>query len=319
MILPRPYRARPARRDDLDAARRLFEARDLADVGFVDQSREEIIDDWTDPSFDLARDTVVGEAPDGSIVGVRASCWRSIPPCRSSRTPRCIPITSSRGLGTALVEAWSDAPRRDSGPGSTSPFRMDRTRHRHRGRRLFLEPRVPPRALVLAHAARPCRPTSSRPAMPEGIVLRMGSADDEPDVHGLLDETFRDHFGYEPESFEHWQAVAARHRGLRPDAHRCSRSPTTEPVGVSVNRSADDGVGLGRRPRGARCRTGGRGRRRGAAGSLVRRARRARASRGALGVDTENCDGRDPAVRGRRHDGPPTLRRVREAADRRVS
>ena len=56
MTFPAPYRARPARRDDLDPLVELFQARDMADVGFLDQSREEILEDWAYPSFDLGRD-----------------------------------------------------------------------------------------------------------------------------------------------------------------------------------------------------------------------------------------------------------------------
>ena len=40
MTFPAPYRARPARRDDLDALVALFEARDRVDVGFIDPCRD---------------------------------------------------------------------------------------------------------------------------------------------------------------------------------------------------------------------------------------------------------------------------------------
>ncbi|HET9309619.1 MAG TPA: hypothetical protein VFP41_00135 [Actinomycetota bacterium] len=40
MTFSEPYRARSAQRGDLDALVELFQARDLADVGFVDQARD---------------------------------------------------------------------------------------------------------------------------------------------------------------------------------------------------------------------------------------------------------------------------------------
>ena len=67
MTFPEPYRARPARRDDLDALVELFEARDPTDVGCVDQARDEIVEDWASVRFDFDRDTVIIEAPGGAI------------------------------------------------------------------------------------------------------------------------------------------------------------------------------------------------------------------------------------------------------------
>lgn len=95
MTFPAPYRARPARRDDLHALIELHEARDLADVGFVDQAREEILVDWAAPRFEFDRDTVVAEASDGRSPPM-ASCSRSIRRGRSSASARCIQATLRR-------------------------------------------------------------------------------------------------------------------------------------------------------------------------------------------------------------------------------
>ena len=67
VTFPEPFRARPARHEDLDALVELLEARDLVDVGFVDQARDEILQDWAGSFVDLERDTLVAEAADGSL------------------------------------------------------------------------------------------------------------------------------------------------------------------------------------------------------------------------------------------------------------
>ena len=69
MTLPEGYRSRAAVTDDLGALIELFQAADVADVGFADPARDEILETWGQPWFDLEQDSLVVEAPDGTPVG----------------------------------------------------------------------------------------------------------------------------------------------------------------------------------------------------------------------------------------------------------
>ena len=103
MSFPPPYRARPARRDDLDALISLHEARDLADVGFVDQARDEIVVDWAAPRFEFDRDTVVAEAPGGTIAAY-AIVLALDPTVQIFGAGKVHPGHAGAGLGAALLD-----------------------------------------------------------------------------------------------------------------------------------------------------------------------------------------------------------------------
>ena len=122
MTFPEPYRARPARRDDLDALVELFEARDLADVGCVDQARDEIVEDWASVRFDFDRDTVIIEAPGGAIAAYGVVLALD-PTTQIFAIGKVHPKHAGLGLGAALLR---ETERRAGGrlpAGVSAPFR----------------------------------------------------------------------------------------------------------------------------------------------------------------------------------------------------
>ena len=240
MTFPRPYRSRPARLEDLDALVRLFEARDRVDVGFVDQSRDEIVEDWTLPRFDLARDTVVAEAPDGSIVayGIVVAIDPSV---QISGMGKVHPEHSGLGLGAALV---ADTERRAIvrlPRGVSAPFRFGVPQSDDAATDL-LSSRGYRHVRSFWHMQRGLPADEIETSEPEGIALRSGTVDDEPVAHRVLDETFREHFGYEAWTFEDWQEAMHGTPGYEPPLMVLALADG-EPVGVSVNLAADDGAG----------------------------------------------------------------------------
>ena len=223
VTFPAPYRARPARRDDLDALVALFEARDRVDVGFVDPSRDEIVADWASPFVELERDTVVVEAPDGIACRVRARARRWILPCSSSRSAGCIPITPA--VGSARRSCWAGraARRASRRRESSAPFRMVMPSTDEAALALFSGVATP-RPFVLAHASGRCPPTISPVDDPDGITIRPGRRErDEIDRVPVLEEAFRDHFGYEPSDSRSGSMSSGASR-IRPWADRRSRS-----------------------------------------------------------------------------------------------
>ena len=288
MTFPAPYRARPAGRDDLDALVALFEARDRVDVGFVDQSRDEIVADWAAARFDFERDTVVAETPDGAIAGygLVLSLDASV---QIFGMGTVHPDHTGRGLGSALLlEAERRAALRLP-PEVSAPFRTSASSTDAAALELFVE-RDYAHVRSFWHMQRGLPADDAPVVVPDGIAMRLGlPEDDEVIAYRVLDEAFRDHFGYEPADKEEWLHEFRGMPGYDPSLIVLAFEGD-EPVGVSVNMAADDGIGwvgdLGVRES---------WRRRGVGRALLTRSFAELAARGhhevRLGVDTENSTG----------------------------
>ncbi|MET0801268.1 MAG: GNAT family N-acetyltransferase [Actinomycetota bacterium] len=287
MTFPEPFRARPARHEDLDALVELLEARDLVDVGFVDQARDEILQDWAGSFVELERDTVVAEAADGSIAAYGVVLAFD-PAVQVAAMGRVHPIHAGRGLGSAILAEQERRAAERLATGITSPFRSStpstdeaaRRLFTHRGYRHVRSSWLMQRSLPADDLERPD---------PDGIDFRSGRAGDEPLVHAVLMEAFRQHFGYEPVPFGEWRRWMHEAPGYDPGLAVLAFADGVL-AGVSVNFTADDGAGwvgdLGVLPR---------FRRTGIASALLVRSFAALTASGhhevRLGVDIENESG----------------------------
>lgn len=289
MTFPEPHRARPARRGDLDALIELFEARDLADVGFIDQARDEIIEDWASVRFDFDRDTVIAEAPDGSIAAYGVVLALD-PTTQIFAIGKVHPTHAGLGLGAALLRETERRAHERLPAGVSAPFRIgipetDRAAIELVGASAFRHVRS---FWHMERGLADGAPPSPEP--PEGITLRTGDAgDDEEIAYRVLDEAFRENFGYEPISSDDWLSEFRAWPSYDPTLTVMAFEGHT-PVGVSVNSAADDGIGwvaeLGVLPE---------WRRRGIGRALLLRSFAELAVRGQrevrLGVDAENSTG----------------------------
>jgi mycothiol synthase len=287
VTFPLPYRARSARRGDLDALVELFQARDLADVGFVDQARDEILEDWASPFLDLERDSLVAETPDGSLAAY-GIVLAFDPTVQFVAVGRVHPAHVARGLGSAILaeqerravdrlEAGISSPFRTSIPSTDEPAIRLLTvcGYRHVRSSWLMQRPLPADDLDRRN--------------PAGVHFRSGTTADEPLVHSVLEGAFRQHFGYEPVPFDDWRRGIHGAPGYDP-ALSVLAFVDQELAGVSVNFAADDGAGwvgdLGVLPR---------FRRRSIAAALLDRSFAALAASGhhevRLGVDTENESG----------------------------
>ena len=288
MTFPGPYRARPARRDDLDALVALFEARDRVDVGFIDPSRNEIVADWAAARFDFERDTVIAETPDGAIAGygLVLSLDASV---QIFGMGTVHPEHAGRGLGSALLlEAERRAALRLP-PEVSAPFRTSAASTDAAALELFVG-RGYRHVRSFWHMQRGLPADGAPVDVPDGITMRLGAPEgDEVIAYQVLDEAFRDHFGYEPSEQQEWLQEFRGMPGYDPSLIVLAFEGD-EPVGVSVSMAADDGVGwvgdLG---------VLGPWRRRGVGRALLTRSFAELAARGhhevRLGVDTENTTG----------------------------
>lgn len=92
---------------DAPAVLAVFEARDLADLGEVEQTLGELSDEWRGSDLDLERDARVVEDPDGRIVAYAAVR-------RPGTLVLVAPDQEGRGIGSRLLEfvEWRDRERR---------------------------------------------------------------------------------------------------------------------------------------------------------------------------------------------------------------
>lgn len=305
MTFPAPYRARPARRDDLDALVALFEARDRVDVGFIDQSRDEIVADWATARFDFDRDTIVAEAADGLIAGYGIVLAHDAT-VQIFAMGTVHPEHAGRGLGSALIHETERRAALRLPAGVNAPFRSYMPATDAAARHLFVEHGY---RLVRSfwHMQRGLPADDAHAEPPDGITMRLGRPDgDEVIAYRVLDEAFRENFGYEPADHEEWLQEFRGMPGYDPSLIVLAFEGE-EPIGASVSLAADDGVGwvgdLGVREA---------WRRRGVGRALLARSFAELAARGhhevRLGVDTENTTGATDLYAGvgmtvrRRHD-----------------
>ncbi|MGZ8632163.1 MAG: GNAT family N-acetyltransferase [Actinomycetota bacterium] len=288
MTFPGPYRARPARGDDLDALVVFFEACDRVDVGFIDPSRDEILADWATVRFEFDRDTVIAEAPDGTIAayGLVLALDATV---QIFAMGRVHPDHTGSGLGSALLRETERRAALRLPAGVSAPLRTGMASTDDAALGLFLE-RGYRHVRSFWHMQRGL-PADDAPAdVPGGITVRLGGpGNDEVIAYRVLDEAFEQHFGYEPMDQEEWLQEFRGMPGYDPSLIVLAFEGD-QPVGVSVNMAADDSVGwvgdLGvREP----------WRRRGVGRALLIRSFAELAARGhhevRLGVDTENATG----------------------------
>jgi mycothiol synthase len=92
---------------DAPAVLAVFEARDTADLGEVEQTLEELLDEWRSSDLDLERNAQVVEDPDGRIVAYAAVR-------RPGTMVVVMPNHEGLGVGSRLLE-WTEWRDRDRG------------------------------------------------------------------------------------------------------------------------------------------------------------------------------------------------------------
>ena len=103
---PAGFPVRPAARDDSERMARLVQAVDQHDEGVVEPIRPHLEDEWADPLFDPAEDTILAFAGDRSPAGF-AICWGIEPTASAEAWINVHPAHRGEGLGTWLVR-WAE-------------------------------------------------------------------------------------------------------------------------------------------------------------------------------------------------------------------
>ena len=240
MTLPLGYRSRAASREDVDALVELFRAADLADVGFEDPARDEIYETWAQPWFDLETDSLVVEAPDGTIAAYSETVAKDAT-INVFAFAKVHPDHRGRGVGTFVAAAVEARAAGLIPAGVTAPLRNGFPSTDDRAIALF-GARGYTHVRSFWHMERPLEDLVTPAPDPEGITIRPGTVGEDQRISwALLEEAFSEHFGYEPLTFDEWLAMWSGFPGYDPTWVFLAFQ-ADEPVGISIVLPSEDGV-----------------------------------------------------------------------------
>jgi len=211
MDLPNGYELLAPTWDDLEPAAEVLAADDLDDAGQVVLDTGFLRGQWERFGFELTTDAWVVVDATGTVVGYGqvtrdedgvAESWGVVHPAHRGR-----------GIGSALlgrIEAWAIE--------LMAGVHGARFRHAVNAGDVAAAAMLRSRGLRLVrhfwHMGIELSPDVVTGPAPSGIAITsFRSQDDLREVHAVLDEAFADHWGYEPEPFEHW----AQDRAQGPD------------------------------------------------------------------------------------------------------
>ena len=211
MDSPYGYRVLPPTWDDLEPAAEVLAADDLDDAGQVVLDTGFLRGQWERFGFDLTTDAWVVVAATGTVVGYGQAMrdeddvvdsWGVVHPAHRGRGIGSALLGRIEARAIELTAGVHDARFRHSvNAGDEAAATMLRGRGLHLVRHFW-------------HMSIELSPDVVAGPAPSGIAIApLKPQDDLREVHAVLDKAFADHWGHEPEPFEHW----ARDRTQGPD------------------------------------------------------------------------------------------------------
>jgi mycothiol synthase len=211
--LPEGYTMRAATLDDIPAVVAVGRACDLEDFGEVDMHEDWIRDDWERPRFDVMTDTWVVVEPDGEIVAF-AYTWDEEPFTIFDSAGWVHPRHRGLGIGTALALAVERRAARDleKVPAGSAlrvhqSFDADASGARvpdSSGARALFERLGYVLEREFMHLQIDLQDGFDAGDALGGIVIRPRVEADDPGIFTVMDEGFRQHWGYQPEPYGEW-------------------------------------------------------------------------------------------------------------------
>lgn len=197
---------RPATMDDFDAVLALFQAHDIFEIGEPDTSREDMLNEWQRPRFELATDTWVVETAAGELIGY-ADAWDKEPHVKIASSGTVHPDHFGRGIGTALLQ-WTEVRAQAHiplAPRGAQVINSHIASHKNTAARTLLEDHgyYPVRCFWRMEIDLVQPPPD--PQWPDGITVRaMDPATDARATFEAVEEAFADHWGHVPDTYESW-------------------------------------------------------------------------------------------------------------------
>lgn len=186
---------------------RLVQAVDQHDEGIVEPVQPHLEDEWANPLFDPAEDTILAFARDRSIAAF-ATCWGIEPADSVEAWINVHPAHRGQGLGTWLVR-WAElrTARYLTRPGSGTLLRPSVSSDEGR---TFLQGMGYRHVRTFWHMTRPLDGTERFGSPPVGVAIRPYREGDGPAIHRVLETAFEGHFGFERMAYDTWEAANLR-------------------------------------------------------------------------------------------------------------
>jgi mycothiol synthase len=205
--LPDGYAIRAATLDDIPAVVAVGRACDLEDFGEIDFHEDWVRDDWVRARFDPSTDAWVVTEPGGEIVAF-ASTYDEEPFTIFDSAGWVHPRHRGKGIGTVLALAVERRAERDLAkvPAGSAPRVHQSLDAVAPGAQALFE-RLgysPEREFQHMQIEVPDGYGAGEP--PAGIAIRPRVEADDPGIFAVMDEGFRQHWGYRPEPYEEWLA-----------------------------------------------------------------------------------------------------------------
>jgi mycothiol synthase len=211
--LPPGYSMRAATLQDVPAVVAVGRACDLEDFGEFDMHEDWLLDDWHRPRFDPSTDAWVVTEPGGEVVAA-AYTWDEEPRTIFDSAGWVHPAHRGRGIGTAIAVAVERRAMRDAArvPAGSAlrvlqSFDADASGARAPGasgaRSLFERLGYVPEREFL-HMQIDLPDGFDAGDAPAGVEIRARREGDDPAIFTVMDEGFRQHWGYRWEPYEEW-------------------------------------------------------------------------------------------------------------------
>jgi len=200
---------------DLDRVFALVAASDLEEFGEPDYTHEDFVEEWE--GTDLASHAWMVLTPEGDVAGF-AQAHASADRSRIDSEGYTHPAHYGRGVGTALLALIEGRARADASgsTGEERPVLYNYVNAENARARSLLERAGFAPARHFWQMRRRLDPAVPPPPAewPDGVrVVACRDRADQERLYVALDEAFRDHWGYHPQSFEEWFAPHATSHG----------------------------------------------------------------------------------------------------------
>lgn len=172
-------------------------------LGYADYTLDELRDDLVEPGFDVATDSWLGFTPDGELAGFAWVIGKG-----TGQEAEIEVITRDAELARwlyAQVLARAAELARAAGHPSCAVNQgiyRDDTRARAAAAEQGLRPETVFHRMRVDHG-----PDTPNPAAPLGLTVHTGPGDEDflRTAHAVLNESFKDHFGWFPRPFDEWR------------------------------------------------------------------------------------------------------------------
>jgi mycothiol synthase len=237
LALPSGYSARPATKDDFERIYKLIHDYDVSIVGYSDFAMDDLRELFHEEHFEPERDTrLVVDDRDGAVA--YAMLWGRKPHRRYAAFAIVHPDHLGRGLGRHLLSflenRMSDHVVDNSGAVLWNWVDLeDEAAQRMVEAAGFTEVRRHYTMLVDVAGSEPATED------PEGISIRTCTEEDAEIIHRLIGETFADHWGFTPISYEAWRKQSYERADTQLDMWFLAFEGD-EPAGFLVGRPLED-------------------------------------------------------------------------------